>query len=387
MSYSDDNSFEKIMNRMLANERLANVDKRVGSIAYDSIAPCAMELAEVYAKMDILEEQTYLLSATGLNLDKKVYDYGVFRNKATKSQRIGNFQKYKTDENGDYVLDSNNDRILVDMEIPINSRFVVPEDSETTFIYIGKIDDYDILECEQSGTKGNQHIGTILPLTPIADLITAKIKSTYKFGEDEETDDELRNRILNIINTESFGGNISDYIEKVNSIDGVGNTKVFPAWQFNGSVLLSIVDPQFNPVTEEFLKNVKEQIDPEENSGEGFGIAPIGHYVTITTPIKNEISITLSVELEAKVTVSQIQEKIEAELNKYFESVRKEFGQDKTLAIYRARVIDSVLNVREVLNVKNVLLNNIDEDIILNDIDSIGGQNLPYFKELNIVEN
>lgn len=385
MSYSDDNSFEKIMNRMLANERLANVDKRVGSIAYDSIAPCAMELAEVYAKMDILEEQTYLLSATGLNLDKKVYDYGVFRNKATKSQRIGNFQKYKTDENGDYILDSNNDRILVDMEIPINSRFVVPEDSETTFIYIGKIDDYDILECEQSGTKGNQHIGTILPLTPIADLITAKITSTYKFGEDEETDDELRNRALNIVNIKSFGGNISDYIEKVNSIDGVGNTKVFPAWQRNGSVLLSIVDPQFNPVTEEFLKNVKEQIDPEENSGEGFGIAPIGHYVTVTTPIKNEISITLSVELEANVTVSQIQEKIEAELNKYFESVRKEFGQDKTLAIYRARVIDSILNVREVLNVTNVLLNNIDEDIILNDISSIDGQNLPYFKELNIV--
>lgn len=385
MSYSDDNSFEKIMTRMLANERLANVDKRVGSIAYDSIAPCAMELAEVYAKMDILEEQTYLLSATGLNLDKKVYDYGVFRNKATKSQRIGNFQKYKTDENGDYVLDSNNDRILVDMEIPINSRFVVPEDSETTFIYIGKIDGYDILECEQSGTKGNQHIGTILPLTPITDLINAKITSTYKFGEDEETDDELRNRALNIINTESFGGNISDYIEKVNSIDGVGNTKVFPAWQFNGSVLLSIVDPQFNPVTEEFLKNVKEQIDPEENSGEGFGIAPIGHYVTITTPIKNEISITLSVELEVDVTVSQIQEKIETEIYKYFESVRKEFGQDKTLAIYRARVIDSVLNVKEVLNVKNVLLNNVDEDIILNDVNSIGGQNLPYFKELNIV--
>lgn len=385
MSYSDDNSFEKIMTRMLANERLANVDKRVGSIAYDSIAPCAMELAEVYAKMDILEEQTYLLSATGLNLDKKVYDYGVFRNKATKSQRIGNFQKYKTDENGDYVLDSNNDRILVDMEIPINSRFVVPEDSETTFIYIGKIDGYDILECEQPGTKGNQHVGTILPLTPIADLISAKITSTYKFGEDEETDDELRNRTLNIINTESFGGNISDYIEKVNSIDGVGNTKVFPAWQFNGSVLLSIVDPQFNPVTEEFLKNVKEQIDPEENSGEGFGIAPIGHYVTITTPIKNEISITLSVELEVEVTVSQIQEKIETEIYKYFESVRKEFGQDKTLAIYRARVIDSVLNVREVLNVKNVLLNNVDEDIILNDVNSIGGQNLPYFKELNIV--
>lgn len=385
MSYSDDNSFEKIMTRMLANERLANVDKRVGSIAYDSIAPCAMELAEVYVKLDILENQTYLMTATGTNLDKRVYDYGVIRNKATVAQRIGKFQKYKTDENGEFVFDSNGDKILVDMEIPIETRFVVPEDSETTFVYIGKIDGNDILECEQTGTKGNQHIGTILPLTPVSNMITSKIISTYKFGEDEENDNELRNRTLEIINTKSFGGNISDYIEKVNSIDGVGNTKVFPAWQFNGSVLLSIVDPQFNPVTEEFQKNVKEQIDPEENSGEGFGIAPIGHYVTITTPIKNEISITLSVEFEVDVTISQIQEKIETELNKYFESIRKEFGQDKTLTVYRAKVIDSVLNVKEVLNVTNVLLNNLDEDVILNDVNSIGGQNLPYFKELNIV--
>ena len=248
MSYSDDNSFEKIMTRMLANKKLVNVDKRVGSIAYDAIAPCAMELAEVYVKMDILEQQTYLLSATGINLDKKVYDYGVVRNGATISQRIGKFQKYKTDENGDFVFDENGDKILIGMEIPVDTRFVIPEDSETTFVYVGKIDGYDVLECEQAGTKGNQHIGIILPLTPVKDMVTAEIISTYKFGEDGETDDELRNRTLEIINTESFGGNISDYIEFTNAIDGVGNTKVFPAWQFNGSVLLSIVDPQFNPV-------------------------------------------------------------------------------------------------------------------------------------------
>jgi uncharacterized phage protein gp47/JayE len=385
MSYSDDNSFEKIMNRMLANERLNNVDKRVGSIAYDSIAPCAMELAEVYVKLDILEEQTYLLSATGLNLDKKVYDYGVVRNEATVAQRIGKFQKYKTDENGEFILDSNGDKILVDMEIPIDSRFVVPEDSETTFIYIGKIDGNDVLECEQTGTKGNQHIGIILPLTPIKDMITSEIISTYKFGEDKETDTDLRNRTLEIINTEAFGGNISDYIEKTNSIDGVGNTKVFPAWQFNGSVLLSIVDPQFNPVTEEFIKNIKEQLDPEENTGQGVGIAPIGHYVTVTTPVKNEVSVSLSVELEAEVTISQVQEQIETEINKYFESVRKEFGQNKILAIYRARVIDSVLNVKEVLNVTNVLLNNLDEDVVLNDTETLDGQHLPYLKEVKIV--
>lgn len=385
MSYSDDNSFEKIMTRMLANEKLANVDKRVGSIAYDAIAPCAMELAEVYAKMDILEQQTYLLSATGLNLDKKVYNYGVVRNEATISQRIGKFQKYKTDENSDFVFDENGDKVLIDMEIPVDTRFVIPEDSETTFVYIGKIDGYDVLECEQAGTKGNQHIGIILPLTPVKDMVTAEIISTYKFGEDRETDDELRERTLNIINTESFGGNISDYIEFTNAIDGVGNTKVFPAWQFNGSVLLSIVDPQFNPVSQEFINNVKNQIDPEENTGQGVGIAPIGHYVTVTTPVRNEVSVSLSLELETDITSTQIQEQIEIELQKYFDSVRKNFGQNKTLTIYRARIIECVLNVPEIVNVTNVLLNDLDEDVILVDAERLNEQYLPYLKEVAIV--
>lgn len=385
MGYSEENTFEKIMTRMLANERLSNVDKRVGSIAYDAIAPCAMELAELYMKMDILESQTYLLTATGNSLDKRVYDFGVIRRDGTFAQRIGKFQKYKTNADGDFELNEDGNKILVDMEIPIDSRFTIPENSTLIYRYIGKIDGHEILQCEQSGSAGNTHVGTILPIISINDLIVAKITGTYKPAEDRETDDELRKRTLEIINNESFGGNIADYIEFTNEIDGVGNTKVFPAWQFNGSVLLSIVDQQFNPVSQEFIAKVKEIIDPEENSGEGVGIAPIGHYVTVTTPQKIEIKISITVQLEVDVEVTNIQEGIEREIESYFNSVRREFGQDNTLAIYRSRIIDSVLNVREVLNVTNVLLNDSDEDIIMSDVANIGGQKLPFVKEVVIV--
>ena len=97
MSYSDDNTFEKILNRCLANDRLVDVDKRVGSIIYDALAPVCLELAEAYVKMDILEEQTYLMTATGNNLDKRVYDYGISRKKATRPLRIAEFKQYKVD--------------------------------------------------------------------------------------------------------------------------------------------------------------------------------------------------------------------------------------------------------------------------------------------------
>lgn len=383
MSYSDDNSFEKILDRCLANDRLINVDKRVGSIIYDALAPVCLELAEAYAKMDILESQTFLMTATGTNLDKRVYDYGLTRNQATYAQRIASFKKYKTDSNGNYVLDEDGNKILVDMKIPEGMRFAVPNDS-TTFMYIGKISGYEIVQCEQTGTKGNSHIGQILPLTPLANLVSAEITSTYKPAEDEETDDSLRQRAVVQLNYLPFGGNIFDYINKVNAIDGVGMTKVFPAWQYNGSVLLSIVDPQFDPVTAEFAENVKEQVDPSERSGEGVGIAPIGHYVTVTTPTKFTIDVDVTLKITVGTEFDYIQEEVERLLEEYFSEQRQTFYQDTDISIYRARIIDRIISIPSVLNVTDVHLNGVDEDITLYDEGLIGKQYLPYLGSVTI---
>lgn len=386
MSYSDGNTFEKIMNRMLARNELSSVDKRQGSIIYDTVAPCAMELAEAYAMMDILQEQTYLLTATGINLDKRSYDYGISRKRAVKAQRIGSFKKYEVDENtGNHILDENNERVLVDMEIPIGSRFVSPENSNVVFKYIGKIDNHEILECEDAGTGGNEYIGTILPLTPISDLIESKIISTYIYGEDDETDDELRARVQEHITNLAFGGNISDYIEKVNAIDGVGGVKVFPAWQNGGSVLLSVVDPEFNPISNEFAELLKERIDPDDDSGKGIGMAPIGHTVTITTPVETNLDVSLTVKIEVNAVQGEVTSKIITVLQNYVQSVRKQFRQDVNLAVYRARIIDTLFdNISELVNITNVLLNNVDNDMTYVDEGLIGHQYLPKLGEVTV---
>ena len=384
MSYSDDNTFEKILNRCLANDRLVDVDKRVGSVIYDALAPVCLELAEAYVKMDILEEQTYLMTATGNNLDKRVYDYGISRRKATRALRIAEFKQYKVDSQGNYVLDENNQKILIDMEIEVGTRFSIPENAEITYEYIGKTDGYKILECEQLGTQGNEHLGTILPLTPILNLAQANIISTYKPAEDDETDTELRARAVASLNYGAFGGNIQDYIERVNAIDGVGQTKVFPAWQYNGSVLLSVVDPLYNPITDEFARNLKEQIDPEDSTGQGIGIAPIGHYVTITTPTRQDVDVALTIEFLKTETTETIQEEVERKIEEYFLSIRQSYAQDVNLTIYRARIIEKVLELEFVLNVTDVKLNGKMNDIVYVDEGLLGKQYLPYLRSVTI---
>ena len=93
-SYSEGNSYEDILGRCLSNERLVDIDKRQGSVIYDTLAPLCMELAEAYIKMDIMADQTYLLTAMGSNLDRKVYDYGLIREEATYAEKVGTFKGY-----------------------------------------------------------------------------------------------------------------------------------------------------------------------------------------------------------------------------------------------------------------------------------------------------
>lgn len=385
MSYSDDNSYEKILDRALNNDILNNMDKREGSIIYDALAPLCLELAECYAKMDILEAQTYLMTATGTNLDKRAYDYGISRKSATYALRTASFKKYKTDSDGNVVVDEDGNKILVDMEIDEGQRFVVPNDS-TTFIYTGKSDGYDILKCEQLGSKGNSHVGIVLPLTPVLGLIEARILSTYIPAEDEETDDELRERTRQHINYQPYGGNIADYIETVNAIDGVGQTKVFPAWQYNGSVLLSVVSPQFDPISVEFAQLLKEEIDPTESTGKGVGIAPIGHFVTVTTPTKKYVNVTLSLEIIVDTDEGELYEQVVSIIDDYLLSVRQEFKQDKRLAVYRSRIIERLQNkCASIISIRSCLLNGVDSDIVYTDEAQIGMQYLPYTGEVTLL--
>lgn len=385
MGYSDDNTFEKIMDRALSNDLLVNVDKRVGSIIYDALAPMALELANLYAMLDIMDEQSSVLTATGSNLDRRAYDYGLTRYPATYALRIASFKKYKLDAQGRPELDEHGDKILVDMVIPEGSRFTVPSNSALTYVYVGIRQSNPVIQCEQEGSAGNEPMGTLLPLTPIAGLAVAEIIGTFTPAEDEESDEELRERIKAKVSYEAFGGNIPDYIEKVNAIEGVGETKVFPAWRNNGSVLLSIVDGNKEPVTNEFISNVKETVDPTEDTGAGQGTAPIGHYVTVTTPQRFTVDVTINLTVEGN-DLDSVYSRVVTVVGDYITEERKKWKQDVELSILRARIIERLLSqIPEILNVTEVLLNNEDYDITLVDEARLDGQYLPYVGEVTLI--
>jgi len=350
-NFSEGNSFEEILSRCLARVD-DNLDKRQGSIIYDALAPACAELAQAYIALDVYTDQTYLLNAVGINLDNRVVDYGLKREQATYAQR--KITVYDTTQ------------ALMDIEI--GSRFSIPNEyGGYNFTVTARLDiGYYVVTCETAGTAGNDYVGELLPLIYINNLGNAVIGDVIKPGENEETDDELRKRALLKINQEAFAGNKAAYKQMVEALDGVEVVKIFPVWDGGGTVKLAILASDYTIPTSSFIDELQEIIDPTDASGEGVGLAPIGHEVTVEAPVQLDIDIAATISIVSGYTLQQVTPEIEAAIELYIKEIQKEWADKDTLTVYISRMTAAILSVPQVQNVSAITINESSSDLVIN---------------------
>ncbi|MGK5512061.1 baseplate J/gp47 family protein [Brevibacillus formosus] len=344
-------TYDFILDRMLSNVPLTidnrPVDKREGSLIYTACAAVAAEEARAYADMSVNWSQSLADTATGDALTKRTAEYGVNREPATKAKRKGMFY-------GD------ND---VPLEIPIGSRFSL---DAINFVALAMMSAgvYE-MECEQSGVVGNLASGPMLPIDYIPGLVRAELTDVLVPGEDEETDEHLRERYFEEMNEPAFGGNVADYKQKINGIDGVGATKVFPVWQGGGTVKCTIIGSDWNAPSPTLVSEVQTIVDPTVNQGKGLGIAPIGHKVTIAGTTNVTINVATTLTLSEGTTVGQVQTAIESAIENYLVSLRKVWSLTSGIIVREALLEAAILTVPGVIDVTNTTLNGAAANITL----------------------
>ena len=358
-NFSENNTFETILARCLARVD-SSLDKRQGSIIYDALAPACAELAQCYIALDVYGEQTYLLTAVSNNLDNRVVDYGLSRIPATYSER----------ELTTYDID---DTL---MDVAIGSRFSVPNESGGySYTVISKTSTGKfVVRCETLGDGGNDYFGDLLPLVSINNLGKAILGTVIKPGENEETDDSLRQRALAKLNQETFAGNKVAYKQFVKDIDGVEKTKIFPIWDGGGTVKVAIIASNNTIPSTAFVNSVQTLIDPIANQGQGLGIAPIGHTVTVAAPTQLNINISAELTLDGDYTIEQIKDAVEEQLALYISRVQEKWEDKDTLIIYTSKVIAAILEVPQVENVSNLTINGESTDLAI----SITSSSIPF---------
>ena len=97
--YSDEMTFDYIMNRMLESVP-DTVDKREGSIIYDALAPAAAELAKCYMELDVVMDETFVDTASLQYLMLRCKERGV----AIQGETAAVIEGVFTPENDELLL-------------------------------------------------------------------------------------------------------------------------------------------------------------------------------------------------------------------------------------------------------------------------------------------
>lgn len=358
--------------RALLEAMLARVpdslDKREGSLIQTALGAGAYALEEFYLELDQVQSGAFIQTAVGQDLDCLAVLANVERYPASPAVRLGVFN-----------LDA----------IPLGARFSTIDGGDSVnFTASERIGPGQYqMTCETPGSVGNRYTGPILPITVIQGLTSARLTDILVAGDDVETDEVLRARVISALREQPFGGNVADYKRVVLAMDGVGGVQVYPAWAGGGTVKLSLIGSDWMPVSERLIDAVQRRVDPPPNQGLGYGTAPIGAKVTVAAPETVTVDVSARLTLGAGYGLEQLRPLVEQAVEDYLLSVRQAWAAPDasglthyTCWVYLSRVAAAILTVPGIINAAGVTVNGTAADLSLTETGEV--QQVPVLGEV-----
>lgn len=384
----EDVTYEVILERML--DRVSNdLDKREGSVIWDTHSPTAIELQILYIELETIIQNGYGDTAAREFLIRRCAERGITPFPATKAILKGEFTPANIDVTG--------------------KRFNI---NDLNYTVIEKIADGEYqVQCETVGVIGNQYLGQMIPIDYIAGLETAELIEVLIPGEDAEETEDLRTRYFNSFNEKAFGGNREDYLEKANAIPGVGSTKVTAVWNgdirpadmiptakvrnwyeaiigtldeevalwlssvfmaaaekkltVGGTVLLTVLNSSFDAASATLIQTVKDTFDPDENAGEGYGLAPIGHLVNVQTVKEQKITVKTNITFDVGYGWANLQNTINETIEAYLLELRKDWANNENLIVRISQIETRLLTIKGIVDIDSTKINGAADNFTL----------------------
>lgn len=392
-------TYEVILKRLLDRVPV-DLDRREGSIIWDTLSPTSIELQLLYLELDNVLKESYGDTASRDYLIRRCKERGIAPYKATSAVLKGEFTPSNIDVEG--------------------QRFNI---EELNYTVTKKITDGWEVECETAGVVGNKLMGTMIPVNYIDGLQTAKLTELLIPGEDEEDTEALRARYFKSFDEKAFGGNKEDYLTNTNAIPGVGSTKVTRVWNgdihpvdmipsagvrawYNsitgtltdevrlwltsvykaavekklttgGTVLLTILNSEFGIPSDTLVQTVQTEIDPADYTGGGIGLAPIGHVVSVKAAKGIDISVRTNISFDAGCGWDNMAGLIEEAVKSYLLALCEGWADETNLVVRISQIETRILNVSGVIDIRGTAVNGVSENLIL------GEYEVPIFKAVS----
>lgn len=333
----EEKTFENILNEML--EQVTDVDTSEGSLMYEACSKIALTLEKTYADLSRLYDNLSITEMEEEFFEKFATDRGVNRTSAKPAQVLCKFGQ----------------------DIEIGTRFNCG-DYDYTVISIYDDSGYEyIAECDTAGTGPNTNVGDLEPIDYVEDWEGGVLTKILKYGTDIEDIEAYKQRFKELrYNIQSFAGNkaaYKEYIAKYNDIYG-GVADCIPFRTTDGKTInVYAVDSEYKALNSDKVTSLQNYIDPITSTGEGDGIAPIGHSVVAMTPTNMNINVAVKVDLDTEYTWEGVKDSIKAKIEEYLLTLRKLWSKNKKCIVRVSQIEYAVLSVQGVIDCTSATVN------------------------------
>lgn len=286
----------------------------------------AVQLEALWVQADFTLRQSLPQTATGTYLDDHAQVRGLVRGAASRAK--GSVRFYLTSALAD------------DLTIPAGVTCAAA--SETAFVTTeavtvaaGALFADAAAEAAEAGTGGNVPAGSVtwMPQPPTGVSRCAN-PAAFSGGAAEESDDDLRERVLESYRTLPNGANAAYYRARALAVDGVAAAAVLPKARGLGTVDVSVSAPGGLP-SDALVAAVQSALDAERE---------ICVDIAVSAPEAVTVDVAAALQPESGSAFATVKSAAEAALTAYFTGER--LGED----VLRVRLADILYSVPGVRN-------------------------------------
>lgn len=285
----------------------------------------AAELVSLWAECDFVHRQSFPQTATGSYLENHAEMRGIVRGSAAKAHGTLRFSITSARSRDVYIPKGTRcmTQSLTEFATTEDAFLRAGElycDVSAEATYVGK-------ECNASANEVN-----IMQNAPVG-IISVTNPQPFTGGKDEESDDELRERIISSYGSIPNGGNVAYYEKLALSVPGVAAVKVLPRERGRGTVDIIVVADGGMP-SQALLNSVSAAVDARRE---------ICVDIDVEAPTSKPVNVSASVTVASGYTASSVLQKVRSAVSAYFGSSR--LGND-ILRAELGKVIYSVDGVK-----------------------------------------
>lgn len=305
-----------------------------GTFNGDQLSANSIEFEKTYVEMNLLIQAAFADTAWGDYLTMRAAETGVTRKTAVAAQTTVNITG------------------TVNADVPAGSLFATQTGlnfATTQDVTMGSTGTGSVLaKCTTIGAAGNVDAGTITKIPYSIPGITAVTNTAAATeGYDKETDTALLARYLLKVRTPATSGNKYHYQEWALAVSGVGQAKVLPLWNGNGTVKVLILNNDNGIPSDTLIASAAAYIET---------LRPIGATVTVAAPTALQINIT------ATITGTDVTAAFKTALTTYFNTYG--FGLSE---VSIAKIGAMLLNQDGVTDYSNLTINGGTANIAITD--------------------